>query len=296
MFGSVLTAMVTPFDEQLKVNYNEAARIARYLAENGSDGIVVAGTTGETPNLSHEEKLNLFREVKQAVGNSCKVIAGVGTYSTAESTELTKKCSGYDLDGIMAVVPYYNKPSQEGLYMHFKAIADETELPVMLYNIPGRTGINLLPDTVKRLAENKNITCIKEAAGTMDQVSELKSILPSSFSVYAGDDSLTLPMLSLGCSGVVSVASHLIGNQIKKMIEAYHNGKTESALKWHLLLFPVFKGLFVTSNPVPVKYLLNKTGFNVGGYRLPLVGPSKEEKIFLKDLLVKIKELPDNLN
>ncbi|NLL52037.1 MAG: 4-hydroxy-tetrahydrodipicolinate synthase [Peptococcaceae bacterium] len=295
MFGKVLTAMVTPFDESLNVNYGEAVKIARFLAENGSDGIVVAGTTGEAPNLSAEEKIKLFKEIKQAVGDSLKVIAGVGTYSTAESVRVIKRCSDLGLDGIMAVVPYYNKPSQEGLYQHFKTIAEATDLPVMLYNIPGRTSINMLPQTVKRLAEIPNIVCIKEAAGNMDQVSELKTSLPAGFTVYAGDDSLTLPMLSLGGAGVVSVASHLVGKQIKKMVEAFFKGEYQTALKWHSLLYPIFKGLFITSNPVPVKFLLNEIGFKTGTYRLPLVGPTQSEQLFLKELLAEIRRLPEEI-
>lgn len=295
MFGSVLTAMVTPFDDNLQVNYPAAAELARHLAQNGSDGIVVAGTTGESPNLTKEEKLNLFREIKQAVGDSCKVIAGVGTYSTKESIELIERISDFNLDGIMAVVPYYNKPSQEGLYEHFKAIAGSTTLPLMLYNIPGRTVINLLPQTVKRLAKISNIVSIKEAAGTMDQVSELKSSLPSSFAIYAGDDSLTLPMLSLGCAGIISVASHLVGTQISKMVAAYQAGDTEKALKWHLILYPIFKGMFVATNPVPVKFLLNEIGLKAGGYRLPIVGPTPAEQTFLQELLTSIQMLPEDV-
>lgn len=295
MFGTVLTAMVTPFDDNLEVNYPAAAKIAQYLAQNGTDGIVVAGTTGETPTLTKEEKINLFKVVKEAVGDNCKVIAGVGTYSTKESIALVEKTSGLNLDGIMAVVPYYNKPSQEGLYEHFKAIAEATTLPMMLYNIPGRSVINLLPRTVARLAEIPNIVSLKEAAGTMDQVSELRNILPDSFIVYAGDDSLTLPMLSLGSNGIVSVASHLIGTQIRKMIDAYQAGDTKKALRWHLLLFPIFKGMFVATNPVPVKFLLNQIGLNAGGYRLPIVGPSQTEQTFLKDLLKSILALPGDV-
>lgn len=295
MFGRVLTAMVTPFDDNFQVNYPAAAKIAQYLAQNGTEAIVVAGTTGETPNLTKEEKLNLFKVVKEAVGDSCKVIAGVGTYSTRESIELVEKIAGHNLDGIMAVVPYYNKPSQEGLYEHFKAIAGATTLPMMLYNIPGRTVINLLPQTVMRLAEIPNIVSIKEAAGTMDQVSELRSKLPASFAVYAGDDSLTLPMLSLGSTGIVSVAAHLVGNQIRKMIDAYQVGDTKKALRWHLLLFPIFKGMFVATNPVPVKFLLNQIGLNAGGYRLPIVGPTPTEQTFLKNLLISIEGLPEDV-
>lgn len=295
MFGSVLTAMVTPFDEKREVNYTAAANLARYLAANGSDGIVVAGTTGETPTLSMEEKYLLFRAVKEGVGNSCKVIAGVGTNSTKDSIELTKKVADLNLDGIMAVVPYYNKPSDEGLYQHFKSIAEATELPVMLYNVPGRTSCNMLPETVVRLAEIPNIVSIKEAAGSVDQVTELRSSLPSSFAIYAGDDSFTLPMLSLGGAGIVSVASHIIGNKIKKMVASFQAGDTEKALKWHLLLFPVFKGMFVATNPIPVKYLVNGIGLNAGGYRLPITDPSPEEKVYLQNLLKKIKELPEDI-
>lgn len=295
MFGSNITAMVTPFDDKLEVNYQAAGRLAKYLADNGSDGIVVAGTTGETPNLTKEEKLNLFKTVKEAVGDSCKVIAGVGTYSTRESIEIVEKLSGYDLDGVMAVVPYYNKPSQEGLYEHFKAIARETDLPMMLYNIPGRSVINLLPATVCKLAEIPNIVCIKEAAGSMDQVSELKGLLPSSFAIYSGDDSLTLPILSLGGAGIVSVASHLVGPQIKKMIIAFQTGDINKALQWHSHLFPIFRGVFVAPNPVPVKFLLNEIGLSVGGYRLPLVGPTSAEQTFLRELLKHIQGLPEEV-
>ncbi|MFA6809294.1 MAG: 4-hydroxy-tetrahydrodipicolinate synthase, partial [Eubacteriales bacterium] len=228
-FGSILTAMVTPFDQNLNVNYDAARELAKYLVNNGSDGIVVAGTTGETPTLSKEEKINLFRVVKEAVGDTAKVIAGVGTNSTTSSIEMVKSISSLNLDGVMAVVPYYNKPSQEGLYQHFKAIAEATDMPMMLYNIPGRTGINMLPKTVKRLADIPNIVSLKEAAGSMDQVSELKTILPEDFSVYSGDDSLTLPMLALGCAGIISVSSHLVGNQMKKMMQAWQSGDTTRA-------------------------------------------------------------------
>lgn len=295
IFGNVLTAMVTPFDENLEVNYDAAAKLAKYLAENGSDGIVVAGTTGETPTLSKDEKVKLFKVVKEAVGDSCKVVAGIGTNSTKASIDLVKEVADFDLDGIMAVVPYYNKPSQEGLYAHFKAIAEATDLPVMLYNIPGRTGVNMVPQTVEKLSGISNIVSIKEAAGSMDQVSELKSILPPYFSIYAGDDSLTLPMLSLGCNGIISVASHVIGPSIKKMVDAWYNSDTDKALKWHLTLLPIFKGMFVTSNPVPVKYVMNELGINVGQFRLPLVEPTEKDKTVLNNLLERIKNLPEDI-
>lgn len=295
MFGNVLTAMVTPFDDRLQVDYKAAAELAKHLVQNGSEGIVLAGTTGESPNLTQAEKSRLFAEVKQAVGDSCKVLGGIGTYSTFESVKMVKECAECNLDGIMAVVPYYNKPSQDGLYAHFKAIAEATGLPVMLYNIPSRTSVNLQPATVQRLSGIPNIAAIKESAGSMDQVSELKKMLPVSFAIYSGDDSLTLPMLALGALGIVSVASHLVGRQIKKMVSAFQAGDTEKAMRWHLLLFPVFKGLFVATNPAPVKYLLNISGIKAGGYRLPIVGPSSSEKEFLNKLLADIQALPEDI-
>src|SRR5665648_110700 len=214
-FGRILTAMVTPMNEALEVNYEEAARLAQYLIDHGSDGVVVCGTTGESPTVTNEEKIELFRVVKEALGEK-KVIAGIGSYSTAASIALARKAEITGVDGLLAVVPYYNKPSQEGIFQHFKAIAEATSLPLMLYNIPGRTSINLLPETVKRLSEIPNIVALKESAGSLDQVSELKRMLPSTFAVYSGDDSMTLPMLALGCSGIISVAAHVIGDEMKK--------------------------------------------------------------------------------
>ncbi|NMA69943.1 MAG: 4-hydroxy-tetrahydrodipicolinate synthase [Desulfitobacterium sp.] len=285
----LMTAMVTPLDEEFNVNFTEAERLAIYLAEHGNDGIVVCGTTGESPTISTEDKIQLFRVVKEAVGNKATVIAGIGTNCTESSIALAREAERAGVDELMAVVPYYNKPSQEGLYQHFRAIAESTSLPVMLYNIPGRTSINLLPETVKRLSEIKNITSIKEAAGSMDQVSELKGILPSDFRIYSGDDSLTLPMLALGCDGIVSVAGHVVGDEIKKMIDAWFAGDHQTALKWHLKLMPLFKGIFVTTNPVPIKYLLQKVGLNAGGVKLPLAPATPEEKAFLDETYKKVK-------
>lgn len=289
-FGPILTAMITPMNERLEVDYAEAKRLALHLIEHGSDGLVVCGTTGESPTLTVEEKLELFRVVKEAVGSRAAVIAGVGSNSTAASVRMTELSNEIDLDGVMAVVPYYNKPSQEGLYRHFEAVAKSTDRPVMLYNVPGRTSSNMLPGTVKRLAEIPNITSLKEAAGSIDQVSELKRVLPPEFQVYSGDDSYTLPMLSLGCSGIVSVASHVIGDEMKAMIDAWFNKDIEKATEWHLKLYPVFKGIFVTTNPVPIKALMNILGFKAGGVRLPLVEATTEEKEFLTKLLAEVKQ------
>jgi 4-hydroxy-tetrahydrodipicolinate synthase len=289
-FGRILTAMVTPMNENLEVDYANARNLARYLIAHGSDGIVVCGTTGESPTLSNEEKLNMFKEVKKAIGISGTVLAGVGSNSTAASVDLAVQAAKTGVDGIMAVVPYYNKPSQEGMYQHFKSIAQAVSLPVMLYNIPSRTMTNLLPATVKKLSLIPNIVSIKESAGSMDQVSELKRILPPDFNIYSGDDSLTLPMLALGCSGVVSVASHIIGNEMKNMVDAWFNGDNKTASLLHLQLYPFFKGIFVTTNPIPIKTLVNMIGLKVGGVRLPLVNATEEEKRFLSKLLDDIKQ------
>jgi len=288
-FGRILTAMVTPMNEALEVDYEEAKRLAQYLTVHGSDGVVVCGTTGESPTVTNQEKVELFRAVKEALGKKT-VIAGIGSYSTTASIALARKAATTGVDGLMAVVPYYNKPSQEGIFQHFKAIAEATSLPLMLYNIPGRTSVNLLPETVKRLSEIPNIVALKEAAGSLDQVSELKRMLPSEFSIYSGDDSMTLPMLALVCSGIVSVSAHVVGDEMKEMVDAWFDGDTARATKWHLDLFPVFKGIFVTSNPVPVKALMNMVGIKVGGVRLPLVEATPAEMMFLKDLINDFKK------
>ncbi len=269
-FGRVLTAMVTPFTEEGEINYDEAARLADYLVTHGSDGLVVCGTTGESPTLSWQEEYELFRVVREAVGGRAKVIAGTGSNSTREAIEATKKAAQLGLDGSLQVVPYYNKPSQAGLYEHFKAIAQASDLPIMLYNIPGRTGVSLQPETVAKLAELETIVAIKEASGIMDVVSEIRRLTPPHFSIYSGDDSLTLPILSLGGRGVVSVASHLVGPQLQELIQSYAKGQHEQALAYHLRLLPLFKVLFIETNPVPIKAALAMQGWQVGRVRSPL--------------------------
>ncbi|HBQ26185.1 MAG TPA: 4-hydroxy-tetrahydrodipicolinate synthase [Syntrophomonas sp.] len=288
----LLTAMITPYDDNLQVNYAKAAELAEYLANNGTEGIVVSGTTGESPVLTDEEKLKLFASVKNKVGKRIPVWAGTGSNDTKHCLELSKEAEKLDVDGLMLVCPYYNKPSQEGLYQHFKKIAEAISLPIMLYNIPGRTGINLLPETVARLAQIENIVAIKEASGSMDQVSTLMTLLPEDMTVYSGDDSLTLPMMALGARGVVSIASHLVGNEILAMIEAFSNGNNERAVDLHKQLFPIFKGLFIATNPVPLKEALNHLGQNVGGIRLPLIEANETERKFIQELLSNAKLLP----
>ena len=290
-FGRLLTAMVTPFDKNLEVNCTQAKKLARYLVENGSDGIVVAGTTGESPTLTRDEKLELFRAVVEEVGGQATVIAGTGNYSTRDSIALTQAAEKVGVDGVMLVCPYYNKPSQEGLYRHFKAVAESTSLPIIIYNIPGRTGVNLLPSTVARLAEIENIVAIKEAGGSTDQVSDLRRLLPEDFVIYSGDDSMTLPFLALGAKGVISVVAHLVGPRLKEMINAFAAGNVTLASKIHRELFPLMKGMFITTNPVPVKAALNLLGWNVGGPRPPLVEASSEEKGKIQKLLEEVRLL-----
>ena len=278
-FGRMLTAMVTPFDENLEVNYDMAAKLAEYLLEQGNDGIVVNGTTGESPTLNDDEKVQMFRTVKQTVGERAVVIAGTGSNNTHHSIELTQKAAECGVDGIMLVVPYYSKPSQEGLYQHFKTVAAATDLPIILYNIPGRCGTNLAPETVVRLANDvPNIVAIKEASGNLDQIARLKTMCPADFAIYSGDDSLTLPILSIGGAGIISVVAHVAGKDLRKMVDAYFAGNVAEAQEINMKLYDIFKTMFITSNPVPVKYALNRIGINVGGIRLPLFEANDAEK------------------
>ncbi|MFC1559620.1 4-hydroxy-tetrahydrodipicolinate synthase [Candidatus Margulisiibacteriota bacterium] len=288
-FGMVLTAMATPFKKDGSMDYAAAEKLAVYLTENGSDGIVVHGTTGESPTLTHDEEYELYRVVKKAVKGKVRIIAGTGSNSTATAIKSTKKAEEIGVDGIMIVVPYYNKPSQEGQYQHFKAIADATSLPIIIYNIPGRTGINMLPDTVARLAEIKNIVGIKEASGNMDQVAEIRKKTPKDFVIYSGDDDKTYSIMERGGYGVISVASHIVGKDIKKMCELFHQGKKDEAKKIHDKLSPIFKVLFITTNPAPLKAALEMTGHPVGGLRLPLVPVNDKEKEEIREVLKELK-------
>ncbi len=288
-FGRVIAAMVTPFSEDGSVNYAVAEKLAIHLVDNANDGLVICGTTGESPSLSWEEEYELFRVVKGAVGDRAKIIAGTGSNSTSEAIAATQKAAKLGLDGSLQVVPYYNKPPQEGLYRHFKAIAEACpELPMMLYNIPGRTSRNLEGETVAKLAEIPNIVAIKEASGDLEQACHIRRLTPPEFGIYSGEDSLTLPLLTVGGVGVVSVASHLVGKQMQEMIQAFIEGKNEVATKIQIKLFPLFKILFVTTNPIPIKAALNLQGWKVGGLRSPLCELQLELKekleIVLKDL------------
>ena len=279
LFGRILTAMVTPFKKNGEVDYEVAIKLSNYLFENGSDGIVLCGTTGESPTLSWAEQHDLFIAVKGSLDSRCKLIVGTGSNCTSEAIEATKKAYEFGADGALIVVPYYNKPPQEGLYTHFSSIANAAkDLPLMLYNIPGRTGCNLLPNTVNKLMNFSNILSIKAASGRIEEVTELRSICGRKLSVYSGDDSLLLPMLSLGAVGVVSVASHLVGLQLKQMIESFHKGNISNALIIHEKLQPLFKALFMTTNPIPIKAALELSGWQVGSPRSPLSELNKDQK------------------
>ena len=288
-FGYVLTAMVTPFKKDGSMDYANAEKLANYLADNGSDSIVLHGTTGESPTLTHEEEYELDKVVLKAAGKKAKIIAGTGSNSTAEAIEATKQAEKIGVDAVLLVVPYYNKPSQEGMYQHFKAVAESTGLPVILYNIQGRTGVNMTADTLSRLAKINNIVAIKEASGIIEQVSEMRAKTSKEFAIYSGDDDKTLEFMKRGGKGVVSVASHIAGKEIHKMCELFHAGKVAEAEAINNRLSPLFKVLFITSNPTPVKAALAMVGRPVGGLRLPLIEANDSEKEQIRKVLQDLK-------
>lgn len=287
-FGRLITAMVTPFDEHGDINWDVTSQLVDYLIEEQkSESLVVCGTTGESPTLSDDEKLQLFSYVLEKAKGRCKIIAGTGSNNTKHSIHLTKKAEELGVDGVLLVAPYYNKPNQEGLYQHFSAIASETSLPVVLYNVPGRTGVSMNVDTTLRLAKISNIVATKECA-SVDQITLITSACSSDFRVYTGDDSSGLPSMAVGGYGIISVASHVVGAQMSEMISAYTSGDVGRAGEIHRELFPVFKGMFECPQPLPnpsaVKYALGLKGVPVGGVRLPLVGPTEAEAAFIEAL------------
>lgn len=288
-FGQLITAMVTPFDEKGEIDYKATKNLLDHLINNGTDGVVVAGTTGESPTLSTEEKLELFSFVIKEVNGRIPVIAGTGSNNTKASIELTKEAEKLGADGIMVVAPYYNRPSQEGLYAHFKAIAESTSLPMMVYNIPGRTACNIEVDTIVKLSQIDNILSVKEASGDLDAMAEIIERTDENFVLYSGDDSLTLPVLSIGGKGTVSVAAHIVGNEMKEMIELFNAGDIKSASAIHRKLLPTFQALFSAPSPTPLKAVLNLTGIPVGDVRLPLV-PLSEEQIEVLKNKINVKE------
>lgn len=285
-FGKLMTAMVTPFKADLSVDYEMAARLANYLADNGSDAVIVHGTTGESPTLTHEEEYELYRVVKKAVGSRIKVIAGTGSNSTATTVKSTKEAEKIGCDGVLVVVPYYNKPSQEGMYQHFKAVAESTRLPIIIYNIPGRCVVNMLPETVARVAKDfPNVIGLKDASGSVEQTKKTAELAPPGFTIWSGDDSMALPMMKVGAVGVISVASHIAGKEIAAMVAAYHAGEIKKAEALHNRLLPLFNVLFITANPTPVKAALAMTGLPVGIPRLPLIEATDDEKARIRKVL-----------
>ncbi|PZC49829.1 MAG: 4-hydroxy-tetrahydrodipicolinate synthase [Chloroflexi bacterium] len=283
--GRLVTAMVTPFDGEGKVDYDQAKRLAGALLESGSDDLVVVGTTGESPALSQDEQYRMFVEVVGAIEGRASVIAGAGSNNTHEAIEYTKDAQRAGAQAALHVVPYYNKPTQEGLFRHFKSIAENTSLPVILYNVPSRTITNLSAETTLRLSEIDNIVGIKEASADFEQIATIIEGAPEGFKVWSGNDADTFHLMCMGGYGVVSVASHLVGLQIRAMMKMLMDGSLNGAAAEHLRLLPIFKGLFVVSNPIPVKFATNLVGFNVGAPRLPLVEPDENIAGFLRDLI-----------
>ncbi|MBC1451363.1 4-hydroxy-tetrahydrodipicolinate synthase [Listeria welshimeri] len=285
--GKVITAMVTPINpEKDKVCKKRIHHLVNHLIANGSDGLVVAGTTGESPTLSHDEKIKLFRQVIETNAGRAKLIAGTGSNNTAETIAFTKEVAELGgIDAVLVVAPYYNKPNQDGLYAHFVAVAEASDIPVVIYNIPGRSVVNIEPETIIRLAKLPNIVGVKESSGNLDNISKIIAETPEDFLVYSGDDSLTLPILAVGGDGVISVASHVVGKEMQEMIQAFARGEVQKAASIHRSLLPIMNGLFAVPNPAPTKYLLNQQGISVGPVRLPLVDLNAEQGTKLQAIL-----------
>lgn len=285
--GRLLTAMVTPFSERGELDMEQARKLAKALLDSGSEGLVLAGTTGESPTLTREEKLRLFAEVRSAIGRRGNVVANTGNYSTAESIELTREAERLGVDAVLLVVPYYNKPTQEGLYLHFKSIAESTHLPCILYNVPSRTVTALTADTIVKLSAIENIIGIKEASGNLEQTARVIQEARPGFLVWSGNDADTFPMMALGGYGVISVASHLVGLQMQDMMQRILKGDMAGAAAVHRQILPLFGALFIVSNPIPVKYAVNAVGFRVGNPRLPLTPLDEKSAAQLRDVLKK---------
>ncbi|ENI4729532.1 4-hydroxy-tetrahydrodipicolinate synthase [Listeria innocua] len=285
--GKVITAMVTPIHpEKNKVCKKRIHHLVNHLIDNSSDGLVIAGTTGESPTLSHDEKMKLFRQVVETNAGRAKLIAGTGSNNTAETIAFTKEVAELGgIDAVLVVAPYYNKPNQDGLYAHFVAVAEASDLPVVIYNIPGRSVVNIEPETIIRLAKLPNIIGVKESSGNLDNISKIIAETSDDFLVYSGDDSLTLPILAVGGNGVISVASHVVGNEMQEMMQAFESGDVKKAASIHRSLLPLMNGLFSVPNPAPTKYLLNQQGISVGPVRLPLVDLNAEQGTKLQAIL-----------
>lgn len=290
-FGRVITAMITPFADDGSVDYEGAAKLAKHLINHGSEGILVGGTTGEGAVMSEEEKLKLYDCVIRAVGQKAEgkkvpVIGNAGGIDTAASIAFAQKVEALGADGVLAIVPFYVKPTQEGMYQHFKAIADSIHIPVILYNVPGRTNASIQPATIRRLVDVcPNIVGIKDAAGNWDQVTQERMLLPEDFMIYSGDDSFTFPIIAAGGTGVISVSSHIIGEDMLAMIDAYEKGDVKKAFALHMKTYPINKGLFFITSPIPVKTAVNLLGLPGGKFRLPMVEANESEKAYIVQML-----------
>ena len=288
-FKGLGVALITPFNVDGSVDYTSLRRLLDYQLSNGIDFLCVLGTTAETPTLTAEERQNIITLVQEKVQGRLPILLGMGGNNTAAIVEQVKSFDFRGIDGILSVCPYYNKPSQEGMYQHFKAVAEATSLPIILYNIPGRCGINMTPELIARLAEIPNIVAVKEAAGSVEQVSKIRTLVSDDFVIYSGDDSLTIPMMSVGAYGVISVAAHVVGNQIHDMVYSFAAGEVDKAAALHKQLYPIFKSLFITSNPVPVKYALSQVGVGNGKVRLPLVEANDADKAVVLKTMQDLK-------
>jgi 4-hydroxy-tetrahydrodipicolinate synthase len=284
-FGRLLTAMVTPFNSRGQVDYAQAIKLAKALLASGSDGLVVSGTTGESPTLTAEEKIRLFEEIMTAVGKRATIVAGTGNYNTQESIELTKEAEKTGVDACLLTVPYYNKPNQEGLYQHFRAIAGSTRLPCIIYNVPSRTITNLSAETAVKLSKIDNIVGIKEASADFGQIARIIDGVDNDFMVYSGNDADTFPILGLGGYGVIGVITHLVGKQYKKMMDLFFAGKIDQSAKLHRSFIPLVNTMFMIGSPMPMKYALNYLGFRVGKPRLPLVVPDEKTRAVIEQTL-----------
>ncbi|MBA2174055.1 4-hydroxy-tetrahydrodipicolinate synthase [Halobacillus locisalis] len=278
-FGKILTAMVTPFDQNESIDFEKATVLVEHLLENGSDGLVVAGTTGESPTLTADEKVALWSHVVKTVNGRVPVIAGAGSNSTQGTIELSKRAEQTGVDALMIVAPYYNKPNQKGLYAHYKSVAGAVDTPIMIYNVPGRSAVRIEPKTIIDLSKIDNIVSVKEATGDLDGMAQIIEHTNEKFSVYSGDDHLTLPAYAIGANGIISVSAHVAGKQMKEMLNLFDVGKQKEASKIHRTLLPVFQGMFSAPSPAPVKAALIHAGIDIGGMRLPLVPLTTEEKL-----------------
>lgn len=287
-FGSLMTAMATPFTTDDRVDDLALRTLINHLIETGTTTILVGGTTGESPTLSHEEKLRLYATTLQIVDGRVPVMAGAGSNSTRDSVAFATEVEKLGVQGVMLVAPYYNKPTQAGLYAHFKTIAQHLSVPVMVYNVPARTSVNIDAETVVRLAQIPNIVALKEASGNFTQIMHIAAEKPDDFLLYCGDDKYTLPMLSLGATGVVSVASHLVGTEMREMMDLFWDGQVEEAALWNARLLPIYEGLFLASNPAPLKSALELIGKGIGGVRQPLLPASVELRSHLESVLIQL--------